>query len=107
MENVTTLRKQFFGQGDLSTHEQRLNRNRMAKRAYQELKKNIHQAVIDRVELEKLQRLPNEQIQRELAQLVERIVEEDNIPMNEIERRQLVRDVRDEMLGFGPLEPLL
>jgi pilus assembly protein CpaF len=107
MENVTTLREQFFGQGDLSTHEQRLNRNRMARRAYQELKKNVHQAVIDRVELEKLQRLPNEQIQRELAQLVERIVEEDNIPMNEIERRQLVRDVRDEMLGFGPLEPLL
>ncbi|WP_434115205.1 CpaF family protein [Paraburkholderia caffeinilytica] len=107
MENVTTLREQFFDHGDLSTHEQSLNRNRMARRAYQELKKNVHQAVIDRVELEKLQRLSNEQIQRELAQLVERIVEEDNIPMNEIERRQLVRDVRDEMLGFGPLEPLL
>ncbi|ANB77610.1 pilus assembly protein CpaF [Paraburkholderia phytofirmans OLGA172] len=102
-----TLREQFFEQGDLTAHEQSLNRNRMAKRAYQELKKNVHQAVIDRVELEKLQRLSNEQIQHELAQLVERIVEEDNIPMNEVERQHLVRDVRDEMLGFGPLEPLL
>jgi pilus assembly protein CpaF len=107
MENVMTLREQFFGQGDLTAHEQSLTRNRMAKRAYQELKKNVHQAVIDRVELEKLQRLSNEQIQHELAQLVERIVEEDNIPINEIERQHLVRDVRDEMLGFGPLEPLL
>nr|WP_082855409.1 CpaF family protein [Paraburkholderia phytofirmans] len=107
MENVMTLREQFFEQGDLTAHEQSLNRNRMAKRAYQELKKNVHQAVIDRVELEKLQRLSNEQIQHELAQLVERIVEEDNIPMNEVERQHLVRDVRDEMLGFGPLEPLL
>ncbi|WP_176954235.1 CpaF family protein [Paraburkholderia sartisoli] len=102
-----TLREQFFEQGDLSAHEQSLNRNKMARRAYQELRKNVHQAVIDRVELEKLQRLSNEQIQHELAQLVERIVEEDNIPMNEIERQHLVRDVRDEMLGFGPLEPLL
>jgi len=79
----------------------------MARRAYQQLKKNVHEAIIDRVELEKLQRLSNEQIQHELAQLVERIIEEDNIPINEVERRHLVRDVRDEMLGFGPLEPLL
>src|SRR6266702_4616967 len=107
MENVLTLREQFFDQGGASAQDENLNRNRMAKRAYQELKRNVHQAIIDRVELEKLQRLSTEQIQHELAQLVERIVEEDNVPINEVERRQLVRDVRDEMLGFGPLEPLL
>ncbi|WP_421042658.1 CpaF family protein [Paraburkholderia sp. A2RI-6] len=102
-----TLREQFFENNDPSAREPGAGRNSMAKRAYQELKKNVHQAIIDRVELEKLQRLSNEQIQLELAQLVERIVEEDNVPINEIERRHLVRDVRDEMLGFGPLEPLL
>src|SRR5246127_1907993 len=107
MENVLTLREQFFDQGGASAQDENLNRNRMAKRAYQELKKNVHQAIIDRVELEKLQRLSTEQIHHELAQLVERIIEEDNVPINEVERRQLVRDVRDEMLGFGPLEPLL
>lgn len=107
MENILTLREQFIEQGDESAHQQSLTRNRMARRAYQELKKNVHQAIIDRVELEKLQRLTNEQIQHELALLVERIIEEDNVPINEVERRHLVRDVRDEMLGFGPLEPLL
>src|SRR6266702_1406200 len=107
MENVLTLREQFFDQGGASAQDENLNRNRMARRAYQQLKKNVHEAIIDRVELEKLQRLSNEQIQHELAQLVERIIEEDNIPINEVERRHLVRDVRDEMLGFGPLEPLL
>ena len=78
-----------------------------ARRAYQELKMNIHQAIIDRVELDKLQRLSPEQIRRELAQLVERIVDEDKIPMNELERRRLAQDVHDEMVGLGPLEPLL
>ncbi|NYH16238.1 CpaF family protein [Paraburkholderia bryophila] len=78
-----------------------------ARRAYQELKMNIHQAIIDRVELDKLQRLSPEQIKRELAQLVERIVDEDKIPMNELERRRLAQDVHDEMVGLGPLEPLL
>jgi pilus assembly protein CpaF len=78
-----------------------------ARRAYQQLKMNIHQAIIDRVELDKLQRLSPEQIKRELAQLVERIVDEDKIPMNEAERRRLAQDVHDEMVGLGPLEPLL
>ncbi|MGF6770357.1 pilus assembly protein CpaF [Paraburkholderia sp. GAS199] len=78
-----------------------------ARRAYQQLKMNIHQAIIDRVELDKLQRLSPEQIRRELAQLVERIVEEDKLQMNEVERRRLAQDVHDEMVGLGPLEPLL
>ncbi|WP_173819702.1 CpaF family protein [Paraburkholderia piptadeniae] len=102
-----TLREQFFQQPDASVRDPGQHRTTMAKKAYQELKRNVHQAIIDRVELEKLQRLSNEQIQQELAHLVERIIEEDNVPINEVERRHLVRDVRDEMLGFGPLEPLL
>ena len=75
--------------------------------AYQQLKMDIHTAIIERVELEKLQRLTPEQVKRELAILVERIIDERNIPVNEAERRRLVTDVRDEMLGYGPLEPLL
>src|ERR1700743_2171919 len=72
-----------------------------------QLKMNIHQAIIERVELDKLQRLSPEQIKRELAQLVERIVDEDKIVMNELERRRLAQDVHDEMVGLGPLESLL
>jgi pilus assembly protein CpaF len=78
-----------------------------ARQAYQQLKMSIHETIIDRVELDKLQKLSPEQVKRELAQLVERIVDEDKIPMNEAERKRLVQDVQDEMLGLGPLEPLL
>lgn len=65
MENVLTLREQFSDQGGASAQDASLNRNQMVTRAYQELKKNVHQAIIDRVELEKLQRLSTEQIQHE------------------------------------------
>jgi len=74
---------------------------------YQQLKLEIHEAIIERVDLEKLQHLSAEQVRREIAIQVERIIEERNIPVNEVERKRLVSDVRDEMLGFGPLEPLL
>ncbi|TAL57059.1 MAG: CpaF family protein [Pandoraea sp.] len=107
MENVMTLREQFLLPTDSPEYGQSPSKQRMARNAYQQLKKDVHQAIIDRVELEKLQRLSNDQIQQELARLVELIIDEEGIPINEVERRHLVRDVRDEMLGFGPLEPLL
>ena len=79
----------------------------MARRAYQQLKMEIHEAIIERVELDKLQHLSPEQVGRELTQLVGKLMEEGNILMNDVERRTLVQDVKDEMLGLGPLEPLL
>ncbi len=75
--------------------------------AYQQLKMRVHHTIIERVELDKLQRLTPEQVTRELSQLVERIVEEERIPLNEAERRRLSQDVHNEMFGLGPLEPLL
>ena len=109
-----SLREQLLMQNDLAVAEAPAANPatsaldaKAAKQAYQQLKMNIHQTIIERVELDKLQRLTPEQVKRELAQLVERIVDEDKVPMNEFERRRLVQDVQDEMLGLGPLEPLL
>ncbi len=39
--------------------------------------------------------------------MVERLLAEENLVLNEVERRNLVRDIQNEMLGLGPLEPLL
>jgi len=75
--------------------------------AYQELKKTMHQMILDRIDLERLKRLTSEQFKHELALLVQRIIEEERIVLNQQERHQLVLDIQHEMLGFGPLEPLL
>ncbi|UTY58806.1 CpaF family protein [Massilia sp. erpn] len=76
-------------------------------RAYQQLKHRIHQTLLDRVDLESMQRLSQEQIRDELRILVERLLEENMVVINDIERRNLTRDIQHEVLGFGPLEPLL
>src|ERR1700741_1849209 len=75
--------------------------------AYQELKKTMHQAILDRIDLERLQRLTTEQFKHELALLVQRVIEDERIVLNQNERHNLVLDIQNEMLGFGPLEPLL
>ncbi len=79
----------------------------MVREAYQKLRRGIHAAVLERVELERLSRLPQDQVRQEIATLISRILDEDKLPANDIERRQLAIDVYDEMFGFGPLEALL
>ena len=79
----------------------------LAASAYQELKRTMHQAILDRIDLERLKRLTPEQFKHELALLVQRIIEDERIALNQHERHNLVLDIQHEMLGFGPLEPLL
>ncbi|MFK3738897.1 CpaF family protein [Massilia sp. TN1-12] len=76
-------------------------------RAYHQLKSRIHEALLDRVDLESMQRLNQDQIRQELRLLVERLLEEEMVVINDAERKTLTRDIQNEMLGFGPLEPLL
>ncbi|GAA4411504.1 CpaF family protein [Quisquiliibacterium transsilvanicum] len=78
-----------------------------SRRAYLELKQRIHQTLLDRVDLGRLQRLDPERVGEELKLLIEQILAEESVALNDAERRNLVRDIRHEMLGLGPLEPLL
>src|SRR5471032_3626920 len=79
----------------------------LAGSAYQELKKSMHKTILDRIDLERLKRLTPEQFKHELALLIQRIIEDERIVLNQHERHNLVLDIQHEMLGFGPLEPLL
>ncbi len=76
-------------------------------RAYQDTKARIHQVLLGRLDLEAMESLSAESLKEELRQMVERLLVEENLVLNAGERRNLVRDIQYEMLGFGPLEPLL
>jgi pilus assembly protein CpaF len=78
-----------------------------AAQPYQETKAHIHQLLLERLDLQALEKLSNEALKEELRQMVERLLTEDNLVLNAGERRNLVRDIQYEMLGYGPLEPLL
>lgn len=78
-----------------------------ARRNYLEIKRRIHQTLLDRVDLGRLQKLGDDQIAEELKFLIEQLMLEEEVALNDQERRNLIRDIRWEMLGLGPLEPLL
>jgi len=77
------------------------------KKQYADLKIHIHQTLLDQIDLEAMENLPPQRLKEELRNLVERLLEDENVVINDIERRNLVRDIQYEMLGLGPLEPLL
>jgi pilus assembly protein CpaF len=74
---------------------------------YTELKVMLHQQLIDRINLAALETMTREQMQRDIGDIVQEMLKENNQALNAAERRQLVEDILDELLGLGPLEPLL
>ena len=72
-----------------------------------ELKVELHQKLIDRINLGALESMSREQVGREIGELVGEMLKELNHALNRDERGQLVDDILDELLGLGPLEPLL
>jgi pilus assembly protein CpaF len=81
--------------------------NAAASLAYQQLKSRVHQLLLQRLDLEAMEGMSPDRLRDELNLMVERLLVEENLVVNGQERRNLVRDIQHEMLGFGPLEPLL
>ena len=71
------------------------------------LKVELHRHLIDRFNLAALETAAKEQILNEIRPEVRDFVRNRNVPLNARELDQLTSDTADEMLGLGPIEPLL
>jgi len=72
-----------------------------------EMKVDLHQKLIERINLSALETMSREQVGREIGDIVADMLKEVNHALNLAERKQLTEDILDELLGLGPLEPLL
>ena len=79
----------------------------LSKNEYQELKGRIHDKLLDIMDLSRLDSVDNLILQREIRALVDNILSSESVPLNLSERQQIVKEIQDEVLGLGPLEPLL
>jgi pilus assembly protein CpaF len=70
-------------------------------------KVKIHAKIIDEFNLAVLERMPREELVRELRVYVGDYVRAEKITLNQRELQAFVEDLVDEMTGFGPIEPLL
>ncbi len=75
---------------------------------YQEMKTKIHNRLVDAIDLTLIDSMDELGLRQEIRKLVERMLLEDNsFPLNYNERERFIREIQDEVLGLGPLEPFM
>lgn len=75
--------------------------------AHTDLKVELHQRLLDVINLQALDQMSRSQIEAEVGDIVYEELAKQNQALNNSERKSLVSDVLDELLGLGPIEPLL
>lgn len=74
---------------------------------FYDLKNQIHAKLIEEANLEALDTLTDDEIRGEIRLIVEDFLLDKSTLLNDEERRSLITEVKDELTGLGPLEPLL
>lgn len=74
---------------------------------YYEVKSTIFSALIEAIDLAQLARLDTESAREEIRDIVNEIIAIKNIVMSIAEQEELLDDICNDVLGYGPLEPLL
>jgi len=83
-------------------------RKTTAPRAHIEIAKDqIQTLVVERIDLAAAVKLERGELGRQIAQIAQEVLAEQKIRLNQREQRDLTELLLDDMLGLGPLEPLL
>lgn len=75
--------------------------------AFNELKARIHFRLLNLLDLTRLAEAEETVLQEDLRRGIEIILAEENLALTLPERERLCKEIRDEILGYGPLESLL
>jgi pilus assembly protein CpaF len=70
-------------------------------------KVRLHRRLIEEINLSALEKLPPEEMKKQIGGLVSQYVMNERLPLNTKELSEFVDEILDEMTGLGPLEPLL
>src|ERR1700674_2942260 len=70
-------------------------------------KVRLHRRLIEEINLQALERLPEDEIRAHIHQLVTQYILVERLALNQQELNDFVSEILDEMTGLGPLEPLL
>jgi pilus assembly protein CpaF len=74
---------------------------------YVKLKTKLHMQLLEKLDLVALETMSEGPLREQISSAVDSLLVENPQPINDIERRMLVRDIQNEMLGLGPLELLM
>ena len=82
-------------------------RARERSESYYDTRSQVFSALIDTIDLSQLARLDPESAREEIRDIVNDIIAIKNFAMTIAEQEELLEDICNDVLGYGPLEPLL
>ncbi len=74
---------------------------------YERIKKTLHGELLEMIDFDRVGATPRAELAARLRETLTAEVEQRQLPLNRIERDRLVDEILDDILGLGPLEPLL
>jgi len=74
---------------------------------YYDVKTTVFNALIDTIDLTQLAKLDAVAAREEIRDIVSEIIQVKNVVMSIAEQEELLEDICNDVLGYGPLEPLL
>ena len=73
-----------------------------------DLKVRLHQRLItDEIDLSMIERMPRDQFEHEIGDIIRVMLKRESTVLGDEDKTRLVEEVLHELLGLGPLEPLL
>ena len=81
--------------------------NAEAQQKFQKLKTHLHRRMIDAIDLSKAGQIEESELRQQLRSLASHLVSMDEVKLPVDQRDHMVREIMDEIYGFGPLEPLM
>jgi len=101
------LRERYIKDSNGDGTAARLDEGLYGNQTFQEIKARLHRAIITKIDLTKLNMLSADRVHTEVSRLAEELLLAENLPLSTMERDRLVSDLKNELFGLGPLEPLL
>ncbi len=91
----------------LSVRSRRREPQRRHSEEYYDVKTTVFNALIDTIDLTQLAKLDAAAAREEIRDIVSEIIQIKNVVMSIAEQEELLEDICNDVLGYGPLEPLL
>jgi pilus assembly protein CpaF len=74
---------------------------------YEPVKMKVHTILVDRINLDDSKQISAEILYQAAKQILDSVLATQNVPMSRSEQEMLLQELEEEVLGLGPLEPLL
>ena len=83
------------------------DRSRLDRDTYNAIKSMVHFRLVEQLDLATITDLPRDALTASVREALEEITASEKVPLNRKEQRTLISDLINEILGLGPIEPLV